>query len=200
MLSPVKAITAGALVFALGGVLLIAQPFDQQGATVPGAATDGVDPGPAAYVHGLMFEGDGGWDEVETYDDDGNRLTLRDSVMSGNVEMDDQRLSGAYKMTISIDEFPQPDTDDRVEVHWGELTITNDQGGWSGTWKSTYDSEQSEEVDPALYELTGAGAYEGLSALLAPTGSTEDVGDFWELPLAGAIFPSPLPPDSAYDK
>ena len=30
MLSPVKAITAGALVFAIGGVFLIAQPFDQQ--------------------------------------------------------------------------------------------------------------------------------------------------------------------------
>ena len=36
MLSPVKAITAGALVFAIGGVLLIAQPFEQQG-VVPGA-------------------------------------------------------------------------------------------------------------------------------------------------------------------
>ena len=38
MLSPVKAITAGALVFAIGGALLIAQPFDQHG-SVPGAAT-----------------------------------------------------------------------------------------------------------------------------------------------------------------
>ena len=36
MLSPVKAITAGALVFAIGGVLLIVQPFEQQG-VVPGA-------------------------------------------------------------------------------------------------------------------------------------------------------------------
>ncbi len=36
MLGPVKAITAGALVFALGGVLLIAQPFGQE-SSVPGA-------------------------------------------------------------------------------------------------------------------------------------------------------------------
>ena len=36
MLSPVKAITAGALVFAIGGVMLVAQPFQQQG-VVPGA-------------------------------------------------------------------------------------------------------------------------------------------------------------------
>ena len=39
MLSPVKAITAGAIVFAVGGVFLIAQPFGQQG-SVPGAEAD----------------------------------------------------------------------------------------------------------------------------------------------------------------
>jgi len=45
MFSPAKAITAGALVFALGGVLLIAQPFDQQGEGVPAAeTTDLVEP------------------------------------------------------------------------------------------------------------------------------------------------------------
>ena len=36
MFSPIKAITAGVLVFALGGLFLIAQPFDQ-GGSVPGA-------------------------------------------------------------------------------------------------------------------------------------------------------------------
>ena len=41
MLSPAKAITAGALVFALGGALLIAQPFQQQG-SVPGAEAEAV--------------------------------------------------------------------------------------------------------------------------------------------------------------
>ncbi len=39
MLSPVKAITAGALVFAIGGAFLIAQPFEQQGG-VPGAEAE----------------------------------------------------------------------------------------------------------------------------------------------------------------
>jgi len=39
MLSPVKAITAGALVFALGGAFVIAQPFGQQG-SVPGAGIE----------------------------------------------------------------------------------------------------------------------------------------------------------------
>ena len=59
MLSPVKAITASALIFALGGVLLIAQPFDQEG-SVPGAeqATDYPDP---VYVT-AYYTGGGGND------------------------------------------------------------------------------------------------------------------------------------------
>ena len=188
MLSPAKAIAAGALIFAIGGAFLIAQPFDRQG-SVPGATTD--DPGPAAYVHGLMVQRDCCGDEAETFDDDGDRLTLRGMVASGTMEMDDPRITGSYELTVSVDEFPQPDTDARVEVHWGELTITNDAGGWNGTWSSTYDSAQAAETDLGLYELTGTGAYEGLSALLSETGSQLT----WpSSPLAGAIFPSPLPP------
>jgi hypothetical protein len=51
MFSPAKAITAGALVFALGGVLLISQPFNQQGGSVPGAA-----PGDAEVTNETLFE------------------------------------------------------------------------------------------------------------------------------------------------
>lgn len=40
MFSPAKAITAGALVVGIGSVLLLAQPLDQRGTSVPGAATD----------------------------------------------------------------------------------------------------------------------------------------------------------------
>ena len=43
MLSPVKAITAGVIVVAVGGALLIAQPFQQQ-SSVPGAEADAVAP------------------------------------------------------------------------------------------------------------------------------------------------------------
>jgi hypothetical protein len=61
MFSPAKAITAGALVFALGGVLLIAQPFDQQGGGVPGAATD-TEFIPPVVVNGWV----GSWREVSS--------------------------------------------------------------------------------------------------------------------------------------
>jgi hypothetical protein len=73
MFSPVKAITAGALIFALGGVLLIAQPFDQQGGSVPGAATD-TEPAQTVEVTGEVFfsSGDG---SLETWVADDARLT-----------------------------------------------------------------------------------------------------------------------------
>ncbi len=191
MFSPAKAITAGALIFAIGGVFLIAQPFGQQ-VGVPGAAT--IDLGPAAYVHGTMVELECCGDEVETFDDAGNRLTLRGSASSGTMRMDDPRLSGDWEGTVNVDEFPQLDTGERVEVQWGGLTITNDDGTWAGTWTSTYDSAAVTETELIQYELTGDGAYAGLSAVLSITGGE------WPAPstIAGAVFPGPLPPDSPY--
>jgi Tol biopolymer transport system component len=44
MLSPAKAIIVAALVFAIGGVMLIAQPFQQREGTVPGATTEAIRP------------------------------------------------------------------------------------------------------------------------------------------------------------
>ena len=193
MISPAKAIIAGTLVFALGGVLLIAQPFDRQGGTVPGAAV--ADPGPAAYVHGTMTLHTFDHDPVETFDDDGNRLTLRGGSASGAVNMDDPRLSGAWEETNNLAEFPQLHDELRVEIWWGGLTITNDDGSWNGMCTSTYDSAAAAETSLAQCQLTGEGAYEGLSALLSPTGPG---GSSWTV--AGAIFPGPLPPDSAYDE
>ena len=95
MFSPVKAITAGALVFALGGAFLIAQPFGQQG-SVPGvdvdeATTESTAP---AIVTGNMVE----WGEVaqeatETKVDgvDQRRGLVREGA---RFEMDDPRLTG----------------------------------------------------------------------------------------------------------
>ena len=161
------------------------------GSTMGAGAQDVEDPGPAAYVHGFFHGVDCCGDEVETFDDAGNRLTLRGMTGSGTSEMDDPRLSGVWKDTVSVDEFPQLDADERVEIHWGELTITNDEGTWAGTWASTYDSESVSETPLIQYRLTGDGAYEGLSAILSITDSG------WpRSAVAGAIFPGPLPPDS----
>ena len=158
-----------------------------------GAAAQGVDdPGPAAYVHGYYEGVDCCGEEVETFDDAGNRLTLRGMTGSGISEMDDARLSGARTDTVNVDEFPQATTDERVEIQWGETTITNDAGTWEGTWLATYDTAAPTETTLVQYRLTGHGAYEGLSAILSLT----EFG--WpRSTYAGAIFPGPLPPDRA---
>ena len=158
-----------------------------------GAGAQGAEePGPAAYVHGFFDGVDCCGDEVETFDDAGNRLTLRGMTGSGTSEMDDPRLSGVWEQTVSVDEFAQPDTDERVEIQWGELTITNDEGTWAGTWTSTYDSAAVSETPLIQYLLTGGGAYKGLSAILSVTRSG------WpRSAVAGAIFPGPLPLDDA---
>ena len=168
MFSATKLVTAGLLVFATGAILSVAQPFDQPPRIAPSAA-EVVEAGPAAYVHGVLVEVACCGDEAETYDPDGNRLTLRGMESSGLVEMDDARLAGSYTMIGNGDEFPQADTSERVEIGWGELRIENEDGAWSGTYATTYDSEKPNETSLILYELTGEGAYEGLSALLGQT-------------------------------
>ena len=57
MFTPVKAIVAGALTFALLGVLSIAQPFDQQGATVPGAPVASPPPSAPVAPEASPFDG-----------------------------------------------------------------------------------------------------------------------------------------------
>jgi hypothetical protein len=190
MFSAAKLVTAGLLVFATGAVLSVAQPLGQPSRMAPGAAEVG-EPGPAAYVHGAMVETLCCGDEAETYDSDGNRLTLRGMASSGLVEMDDPRLAGSFTMIGNGDEFPQADTSERVEIGWGEVRIENEDGAWSGTFATTYDSEKINETSLILYELTGEGAYEGLSALLGQTGS---ISSWPRFPVAGAIFTGPLPP------
>ena len=53
MFSATKFVVPGAIVALVGGLLLVAQPFDQQG-NVPGAATDGVGLEPASVTGRLL--------------------------------------------------------------------------------------------------------------------------------------------------
>jgi hypothetical protein len=73
MFSPVKAITAGALVFAIGGAFLIAQPFDQPGGSVPGAATDAEAARTVEVTGQVRFSGI--YESVETWVTNDPRLT-----------------------------------------------------------------------------------------------------------------------------
>jgi hypothetical protein len=115
MFSPATAIIAGALVLGLGGVMLIAQPFDQR-TSPPGAATDTAPEAP------VEFTGVGCLDISSTMsivNDDGAWVsrryrstgTLDEPTDTGNVFIGE----GAYEGLIAI--MPRDDADDvAIEV------------------------------------------------------------------------------------
>jgi hypothetical protein len=171
--------------------LLAGQSSGERG-VAPGAPADPTLV--AAYVHGgpTTFGSCCG-DEVETFDEEGNRLTLRNMEVTGEWSFDDPRLSGTVRTVQHTDEFPQADADGRIEIWWGDVRIENDDGAWSGTVTSTYDPDQPVEAGSGVYELTGEGAYEGLSALLFES----SLPGLEPSPYVfGAIFPGDLPPRS----
>jgi len=144
MFSPVKAITAGALVFAIGGVLLIAQPFDQQGGSVPGAATD-AEPAQTVEVTGQVAFAHPGNPETWTTNDP--RLTGTGSwVMTEGSPV--ERVPSYFLASRSLE------TDDGT---WRQLpvptvNIPGDQGNML-----------LRERDPHWdMVLVGEGGYEGL--------------------------------------
>jgi hypothetical protein len=166
MLSPVKAITAGALIFAIGGVLLVAQPFDRQVSSVPGAATD--DPAMAP----SFFSGAVGDDWTE------NAMPVverrEDGVVDGTGESytfpwdaNDPRITGSATIITNETDYREgtttlAPTGDVGTIRTGLLRIVNDDGSWEGEFENL----QVENLGFASASgwLTGTDAYEGLSA------------------------------------
>jgi len=202
MFSPAKAITAGALVFAIGGVLLIAQPFDQQGGSVPGAATDGVGLEPAT-VRGTVS----GWDEsedesegsIESGDESEGSIEAgwaelgfirNDWEERAQLEMSDSRLTGAWTASVGIDRY-SPDAlgEGLAETYTGTVSVENIDGTWVGTQFGCSSCGRGTASDMFHVELVGTGAYEGLSALLYL--QNPPIND--EIVLYGVIFPGDIP-------
>ena len=104
MFSPAKAITAAALVFGIGGAMLIAQPFDQQGSSVPGAATD---PGTVAPVWVTGTESIGpACEEATSSTDDGVVARTRGWHCDQQTwETSDPRLTGDVTATWNADVY-----------------------------------------------------------------------------------------------
>ena len=186
MLSPVKAVTAGAIVFAIGGVFLIAQPFDQQ-STVPGAATDEGPPAPVEVTGTSVLYG---CPDPGTTEDSG----IFERTIGGTCQTDwtfsDERLSGSATMVANEDNY-----NDGTEVSLGtfSLSIENDQGGWRmrpGFW---LDFPDAPEVAAEVWVMDGEGAYDGLTAVLL----VEDLDN-----PHGFIFESEMlpPPENASTK
>ena len=80
-------------------------------------------------------------------------------------EMSDARLSGAVTVTDNADRFVAGTDDFLGDVLWGTVAIENDQGTWTGPLTGTSDPS-AEGRGVSYIELVGAGAYEGLSAIL----------------------------------
>lgn len=166
MFSPAKVVTAGALAIAIGGSLLIAQPFDRPGASVPGAATD--DPAMApSFFSGAPDD----W--LQTV---GATARRDDGVVDGTGESftvtweaSDPRISGTAAMAINETDYREGATTLVPTGHVGSirtllLRIVNDDGAWEGPLQFLIMSNP--ESSNAAGWLTGTGAYEGLSAYL----------------------------------
>ena len=118
-------------------------------------------------------------------------LTLqrgRDS--GGQAEMSDARLSGDVVLRDNADRWcPEACSPELMsDLLWGTIEVTNDDGSWVGTSVGTTDASAG-GAGVTYYELVGAGAYDGLSAILFESETEE--GFLWN----GVIFPGDLPPD-----
>ena len=206
MFSPVKAITAGALVFAIGGMLLLAQPFEQQGSSVPGAASDEVFEPPVEVTGTVRLDVFGcsrqelGGDLTTT-----TRARARHTCRTTN-QMSDARLTGAVTVIYEnhyIDGSDLPvfagcdkDIDDEcafeLALESGALSIENADGTWRGrpTLNPFVGFPGSDQPATRLMLLDGEGGYEGLAALLEFTGTSP-------ASVHGFIIDGGFPPDPA---
>ena len=191
MLSPVKAITAGAVVFALGGVLLVAQPFDQQ-SSVPGAATDAADASPGSFTGSqtgfiCRDEPDSTYKAIEGIE------YASGSRCESQVISTDPRFSGTLSRYLSyqgpVDEVGDFDLYGFTSVSDTVYRLVDDEGAWQG--HSPAFELQPCEFSAVVVALTGEGAYEGLTAVVEypPISACA-----FDTDLRGVIFGGPLPP------
>ena len=122
----------------------------------------------------------------------GQRQRVRESHATS--EMSDARLSGSVTITDNADRFAVAgEINDIGDVLWGTVVIVNDQGTWTGPLTGTSDLSAGRS-GVTYIELVGAGAYEGLSAIIFERETFEGetaTGSDWN----GVIFSGNLPPD-----
>jgi hypothetical protein len=193
MFSPVKAITAGALVFAIGGAFLIAQPFGQQESIVPGADTEAV---PATWVTGTVrYPSTSGCTTDPTSEVDGTVRRERGYVCGLQTwTTSDPRLTGEVAEIWNADVY-DPDADvfkahptRNVSVITSAYDLRNEAGGWtchSSQLAHGYGFAPVRETGETAM-CVGDGEYDGLSAILVIDRGPKSV--------VGLIFPGDAPP------
>lgn len=187
MFTVVKAITAGALVFAIGGAGLIALPRDRQGGSEP-SAESGVVPAPAWVTATVEF---GSCDFGQTTIDDGVTQERGMNCRGQTWRSDDPRLDGEARVAHNADSF---DVDEQsYSLVTSVVEVFNDAGGWQCTNADRVVSPartlyQTSRFEGDRLSCVGYGGYEGLSAILT--------ADWAGSPMTveGLILPGGMPP------
>lgn len=174
MLSPVKAITVGALVFAVGGVLLIAQPFDQQG-SVPGANAEVA---PPVEFTAMLASGpcEGGTREWV-----GDAQQFRGETCKVWWEPSEPMLEGAGTLSLNSNGYRDVSGFRVTTLVHG---IVNEQGAWRERPRVTdNDEDWSGVLDSFTLVMDGEGDYEGLAVVAEAEWTDLDlVGEDFEWP------------------
>jgi hypothetical protein len=189
MLSPVQAITAGALTLTISAAFLIAQPFEQEAVTPPGAEA-GADLAPPTAFTAVYASGPSVRSEEWTgATGGGNRFV--DGAWEWRVtdEATDPRLRGVTYVAWNHDEYAGDlgTQEDDMTVSHTTLRIENEGGAWQGV------PQLDLNEDPTSSQvLIGEGDYEGLYVVAVLESATELGSDTWTL--RGYIFEGdPLP-------
>jgi hypothetical protein len=181
MFSPTKALIAGALVFGIGGVMLVGQPFEQR-SSVPGAVTEAPAP---TWVTGTVQPAPSCLNPDPVVDGDVSRS--RDVECSPQTwTSSDPRLTGEVVRRWNFDTYQ---TDEGSISVWRDAAyLRNDGGGWSCSANSL-GKDDVDVADPITFTCIGDGGYAGLSASLVLVDAGGNAEDF-----VGLIFSGDFPP------
>jgi hypothetical protein len=181
MFSPSKALIAGALVLGIGGALLIAQPFQQQG-SLPGAATEAIAP---TWITGHVQPAPSCTNPSPEVDGDVSRYrNVECSPQTWTAS--DPRLTGEVVRRWNYDDHQ---TDEgSVSVWMDAAYLTNEGGSWACS-NSALGKDGEDVADPLTFTCIGDGDYAGLSAILVLVDAGGNAEDF-----VGLIFSGDLPP------
>ena len=166
MFSPVKAIIAGAIIFAFGGVMLIAQPFEQQGGAAPGAATSDTELTRPVEFTGTIVCGPDvrtGMTDIPLSGGDTSVMRSRGGAWQPSATISEPRLEGTYYYAYDGDEYRTEGLMSAPSVGSGTWRIENDEGAWQGSHPNIGFADGT--YSKATTILIGEGAYEGLTAI-----------------------------------
>jgi len=155
--------------------------------------------GTVAEVYGYDVDAEDG-PSLDTYDIRGYEvMTQAGAPIREVVEWSDPRLPADLWLSLGYTLIGQ--REDQMEsagvmnTAW-QILLEDDEGRWHGTGRSV----QAADEKYSLYELTGEGAYEGLSALLRGTAPTDKEAGLmhaygpWDMAYEGYIFEAELTP------